>query len=111
MKHCRSDDLAVKLVERRPELIENLMAARREVVDASGLGSPGLGGPKPAALRHPRQDRIQRAGTQPIAMVVQFLEHPLSVHTASVSRMVQNVNLPEAEQELTGNGIAHAFAC
>ena len=39
-------------------------------------------------------------------MVTQFLEHPLAVDPAPVGGMVENVNLPERQQELTGNWIA-----
>ena len=42
-----------------------------------------------------------------VAVMTQFLEHPLSVDAASVGRMVEDVNLPEGQQELTGDGIAH----
>jgi hypothetical protein len=39
-------------------------------------------------------------------MPLQLLEHPLSVHTL-LFRMMQDVDLPESQQELTYDGVTH----
>jgi hypothetical protein len=39
-------------------------------------------------------------------MPLQFLQHPLSVHTLLFS-MVQDVDLPESEQEFANDGVTH----
>ena len=39
-------------------------------------------------------------------MVVQFFKHPLAID-ALFGRMVEDMDLPEGEQELAYNGIAH----
>ncbi len=54
---------------------------------------------QPAAAGHSGEQWIQGARTQSIAVALQFLEHPLPVHTP-VFRVVQDVDLPESKQEL-----------
>ena len=98
---------AVQLVERGLNPFQNLVTLRREAIHPGILGAFRLGGAKPAALGHARQDRIQRARTEAIAVVAQFLEHPLTVDATSVGRVVEDVNLPEREEELTRNWITH----
>jgi hypothetical protein len=39
-------------------------------------------------------------------MVLQFLEHPLPVHTLIFS-VVQDVDLPESKEELADDGVGH----
>jgi len=68
----------------------------------------GLGGSKPAALGHPREHRIERAWTEAIAVLLEFFEHPLAVHALFVG-VVKNMDLPEGEEKLSHNRIAHDF--
>lgn len=86
--------------------MEDLVTARGETVHARTLGALRLGRAKPAALRHAREHRIQRAWTQVIAVVVQFFEHPLTVD-APFGGVVEDVDLPEGEKELAYDWIAH----
>jgi hypothetical protein len=37
---------------------------------------------------------------------LQFLQHPLAVHTLLLS-VVEDVDLPEAKQELADDGVSH----
>ena len=102
-------DFPVQLIQRVEDATKDVMAAGRQAIHPWRIGPLGLSSAKPAALRHPRQHRIQRAGTQAIAVVMQFLEHPLTVD-ALFSRVVQDVDLPEAEQEFAHDRIAHDAA-
>ena len=99
-------DFPIQLVESVADLIQHLMSAGREAIHARRLGSLGLGGPKPTPPRHARQHGIQRTGTQPVPVVVELFEHPLPVDALLVG-VVQDVNLPEREEELPDDGIAH----
>src|SRR5688572_31960980 len=56
--------------------------------------------------RHTSEQRIQRARTQPIAVPVQLLQHPVSIH-ALLLCVMQDVNLPKGEQELASDSVAH----
>ena len=99
-------NFTIELIERLADPIQHLVPARGETVDPRRLGPLGFRGSKPAARGHPRQHRIQRARTQAIAVALQFLEHPLAVDTLLVG-MMKDVNLPEREQELADDRIAH----
>jgi hypothetical protein len=98
--------LARQLVERLANPVQHLVPASREPVDPRGFGPLGFCGSKPAARGHPRQHRIQRAGTQAIAVMLKLLEHPLSVD-ALLAGMMKDMDLPEGQEELADNGIAH----
>jgi hypothetical protein len=98
--------LAIQLVQGRANPIEHFVAERRQAIDSRGLGSLGLGGAKPPALGHACQHGVERARTQAIAVAVQFFEHPLAIDALFV-RVVQDVDFPEAQEELANNGIAH----
>ena len=87
-------------------LLEDLVTARRETVDARRLRALRLRRAQPTAFRHSRQHRIERPRTQAIAVVVQFFEHPMSVD-ALFGGVVKDVDLPEGEQELANDWIAH----
>ena len=63
--------LVIQLVERAANLAEHFATARRQTVHPWSPGSSGLGRPKPTARRHAREDRIERAWTQAIPVVVQ----------------------------------------
>ena len=107
MRHrAEPTNFAVQLVERLTDPIQHLVPAGRQTVHSRRLGPLGLRGTEPAALRHPRKHRVQRARTQPMAVPVQFLEHPLAVHALLVS-VVENVDLPKGQEELADDGIAH----
>ena len=100
-------DFAIQLVECVPKLLENIMAARRQPIHPSRLRSPGFSGAQPSPLGHARQNGIQRSRTQAVAMMMELLEHPLPVDAAPIGGMVQDVNLPERQQEFPRYRIAH----
>ena len=99
-------NFTIQLIERAHDPRQHFVTARCETVHASAFGAPRLRRTQPAVLCHAGQHRIQRPGAQVIAVVVQFLEHPLTVD-ALAGRVVKNVNLPEREHELTNDWIAH----
>jgi hypothetical protein len=39
--------------------------------------------------------------------MVKFLEHPLAVHATFLSRVVEDVNLPERQEKFAFDGITH----
>jgi hypothetical protein len=96
----------VQFIERVEDLLEDLATTWRQSVDARCFRAFGLGGTKPATLRHSREHRIQRPRAEAVAVVVQLLKHPLTVDTL-FARVVKNVDLPEGEQKLADDGIAH----
>ena len=98
----------IQLVQRLAEPIQDVVPSGCETVDAGRFGPLGFGRSKPAALGHPREDWIQRTRTQSIAVLLQFLEHPLPIHAVLVG-VVQNVDLPEGKEELAHNRIAHSL--
>jgi hypothetical protein len=102
-----SSNLTIQFVERMTKLLEHVMTAGRQPIDARRLRSFGLGRAQPPTLSHAGEDRIQRSRTQAVAVVMQLFEHPLAVHAASVSGMVKDVNLPERQQEFSRYRIAH----
>ena len=58
---------------------------------------------EPAAGFHPPQHRIERAGAHAVAVLAEFLEHPLP-HDRPFGRMVKDVDLPEAQENLAPGG-------
>jgi hypothetical protein len=98
----------IQLVQRLAEPIQDVVPPGCETVDAGRLGPFGFGRSKPAAPGHAGEDWIQRPRTQSIAVLLQFLEHPLPIHAVLVG-VVQNVDLPEGQEELAHNGIAHGL--
>jgi hypothetical protein len=99
-------DFTIQFIQRGHDPLEHFVTARCETVHAGTFGAPRLGCTEPSALRHAGQHRIERARTQVIAVMVQFLEHPLTVD-ALTGRVVKDVDLPEHEQELTDDRVAH----
>ena len=102
-------DFTIQLIQRLAEPIQDVVPLACQTVHAGRFGPLGFGGSKPAALGHPREDWIERARTQSIAVLLQLLEHPLAVHAVLVS-VVKNVDLPEGEEELAHNRVAHGLA-
>jgi hypothetical protein len=102
-------NFTIQLVERITDLAQHLVPASSEAVHACRVEPLGFCGSKPPARGHSRQYRIQRAGTQAIAMMLQFLEHPLAVDTLLVSVM-KDVDFPKRQEELAHNRIAHGAA-
>ena len=86
--------------QRLAQALQYLRPRWRDPVDACVPRASGLVGAQPPARRHARQDRIQRARAEAIAVMPQFLQHPLTVDTVFF-RVVEDVNLPEGEQKLT----------
>jgi len=60
--------------------------------------------PEPPQPLHPVQQRIQRAGTDFISMPAQLRQNPLPVDGLLI-RMMEDVNLPKAEQNLPVDGV------
>ena len=102
-------DFPIQFIERVENLLQHLMTARREAVNPRRRGAFWFRRAKPPALRHSRQHRIERPRTQAIAVVVQLVQHPMTVD-ATFSGMVQDMNLPEGEEKLANDWIAHAAA-
>jgi hypothetical protein len=98
--------LTIQLVQRLVEPIQDGVPLRCQTVHPGRFGPLGFGRSKPAAPGHPREDWIQRTRTQSIAVLLQFLEHPLPIHAVLVG-VVQNVDLPEGQEELAHDRIAH----
>src|SRR5262245_13041677 len=88
-------DFVIEFVEGVAKLRQHLMTSGRESIDPRGLCSFRFRRAEPTASRHPSEDGIQSPRTQPIAVVVQFFEHPLPVDAAAVGRVMEDVNLPE----------------
>jgi hypothetical protein len=99
-------DFTIQLVQGVEDSLENVATAWREPVDARRLGSIRFRRAKPASFRHSRQHWVQGARAEPIAVVVQFFEHPVTVD-ALLGGVVEDVDLPEGEKELADHWIAH----
>src|SRR5262245_24000374 len=106
MRRMTLAHLPIQLVQRLEDPVEDVATAGCQAVDTRRLGTLRLRAAQPARGRHPRQNRIQRARGQAVAMVMQLFEHPATVHTP-FGGMVENVNLPEGEEELANNWSAH----
>src|SRR5262249_50712855 len=89
------------------ELLQHVVAPSRESIDASRLGPLRFLSAQPPTLRHTREDGVQSSRTQAVAVMVQLLEHPLSVDAASIGGVIEDVNLPERQQEFPRNRVAH----
>ncbi len=100
-------DFMLQFVERRTQTPQDFCAGRRDAIDARIAGFLRFGRTQPSTTSHAREQRIERAGAQPVSMALQFLEHPLPVH-ALLLRVMQDVNLPERQQELTNEGRSSA---
>ena len=55
---------------------------------------------------HAREQGVERAGAQSIAVALQLVEHPLAVD-AVLGGVMEDVDLPEAEQEFPNHWVAH----
>ena len=58
---------------------------------------------KPAVTRHPIQQWVKGAGADLISMPAQFRGDPLTMNRL-LARMMQNMHLPEGEQNFAGFG-------
>src|SRR5437868_11600132 len=81
-------NLLRQLAEGMTDPIEDRAAARRQAIDPCAFRALGLRGTEPSSPGHSRENRVQRAGTQMIAVVSKFLEHPLAID-APLLRMVK----------------------
>lgn len=99
-------DLLVEFVERGANLREHGPSARGQAIDTCRRCSLRLSGAQPASRRHARQDWIERARADVIAMFAQLLQHPVSVDSVRLG-MMQNVHLPESEKEFSSDEVAH----
>src|SRR5262245_11154026 len=96
----------LELRERGPESLQHFGSFRCNSIHPRVFRTLGLRRAKPSATCHPREQRIQRPRAQAIAVSMEFLQHPVSVH-ALLFGVVEDVNLPEREQELTDDGVLH----
>jgi hypothetical protein len=101
-----TSDLLRQFAERVADLIEDDTPAGRQAIDPRAFQPLGLRGTQPSAPGHPRENRIERARTQVIAVVLELLEHPLAIDTLLLG-MMKNVDLPEREEKLSHDRIAH----
>jgi hypothetical protein len=106
MRRRAPTHFTIQLVQRLAEPIQDVVPLGCQTVQAGRFGPFGFGRSKPAALGHPREYWIQRAGTESIPVLLEFLEHPLPIHAVLVG-VVQDVDLPEGEEELAHKRIAH----
>ena len=100
-------DLSTQLVERVVNLIQDVTTSRCQAIHARAPRSIGLGRPKPSAPGHASQDRIEGARAQMIAMVAQFLEHPVAVD-AVLASVMEDVDLPKGDEKFAHDVVAHA---
>ena len=100
-------DFPVQLIERVLHLREHFATTGCQAVDARARRPLRLRRPEPPTLRHARQDGIERARTQSVAMAVQLFKHPLAVDPILVC-VVEDVDLPESQEKFTDDRIAHA---
>jgi hypothetical protein len=96
----------VQLVECCAHPIEHGMALWRETVHAWTFRALWFRRAQPAMAGHSRQHRVQRTGTQAVAVAVQLLQHPLAIH-ALLGGVMKDVDLPEGEEEFTDNRVLH----
>ena len=96
-----------ELVERCEKAIEHVASARREPIYPRRARPGRLDRPQPAPLRHPRQHGIQRPRAQPVSVVMELFQHPVAVHAVRFACVVQDVDLPERQQEFPRDRIAH----
>ena len=102
-----TSDLLRQFAEGVTDLIEHHTAAGRQAIHPRAFQPLGFRGTQPSAPGHPRENRIERARAQAIAVVLQFLEHPVAIDTLLLSVM-KDMNFPENEEKLAHDGIAHA---
>jgi len=82
--------------ERRSQALQHFSAGGSDSIHTGVTRSLGLRCTQPSSASHSREQRVQRAGAQSVAVPLQFLEHPLPVHTLLLG-MVQDVDLPESK--------------
>jgi hypothetical protein len=97
------NDLAVEFDHGFAENRENGGAALGQVIVAAAplACAHSFFGPKPAVTFQPLEQRIERAWADVVPMPAQFTEHPLA-DDRMLCRMVKDVHLPKAQQNLTG---------
>jgi hypothetical protein len=86
----------LELGQRRAQPLQYLSTRWRDPVYTCVTRSLGFRRTQPTTASHSGEQRIQRAGTESIAVPLQLLQHPLPVHTL-LFRMMQNVDLPESK--------------
>src|SRR5215471_5547050 len=100
-------NLAVQLVQRRAHAIQHVLTPRCQTIDPGSFRPLRLGGANPPVSLHARENRIERAWTHAVPVVAQLVEHPLAVHASRFGGVVEDVDFPETQQELTDDRIAH----
>src|SRR5512138_805742 len=91
---------AIQLAQGVLDAVQHGRPLRRQSVDTRLVPTPRLIGPQPTPSRHARQDGIESAGADAIAVAVELFQHPLAVHTPILGGVMQDVDLPERQQEL-----------
>ena len=84
---------------RRPPGGEVIVATTPFAVSYGRLGF------QPAIAFQPFEQRIERARTDVVAVTPEFGEHPLS-DDRMLSRVMQDMDLPDAEQDLSGEQLS-----
>ena len=89
-------DFVLQFGQRRSQTLQHFSPRWRDPVHTRVTRSLGFRRTQPSSASHSSQQRVQRAGTQSVAVPLQFLQHSLPVHTLLLS-MVQDVDLPESK--------------
>jgi hypothetical protein len=97
---CLLDHFVMELYDILTQDVQHGAAIPRQViVPAAVRARAGLGfTPQPAVPFHALQQRIQGPWADVVAVSPKLREHPLPNHRM-FSRMMENVHLPEAEQD------------
>jgi hypothetical protein len=95
------DDFTVQLLHLATKKPKHLSSILREPVLLSSMGGrvAGWAGFQPSISFHAFEQRIKRAWTNAVSMSPKFFSNPLTVD-GTFSRMVEDVDLPEAEKYL-----------
>src|ERR1035437_1141831 len=95
-------ELPIQLFQSLADQGQHLPALRGEPIvhPCSRTGSRNLAAFEPPISLHPVQQRVQRSRADLVAMPAQLIKHPLTMNR-SLARVVQDVHLPKAQQDLT----------
>jgi hypothetical protein len=96
-------DLAVELVHESANAPEHSLSSVGQKVILAGSGSPSADlAAQPAVSPHALEERVERPGTDVVAVATQFLEHPLSEYRP-FGGVMKDVHLPERQQNLSAD--------
>lgn len=100
------DHFTIKLFNLRANQGQNLGAFLRQAVLPAGMGGriAGPNASKPSVLLHALKQGVESARTYLVTMPSEFIGYPLTVD-GSLRRVVQDVNLPKAQKDLSGHDV------